>query len=169
MVDDIEKPQNMASHKSEREKFGTCSICDADLIHPNQLDESLSRKQIYRRHRRVHFEWGEDHEGDEGRYIAGDVVEKKDLSEDCEIDTQMFTVTFYDEYRETVIVEARNESEAEDIASDIRPHNGEWTQTLHTESEAETDPSQAGEDYLKRIGLLPDDWEGDLEAELNEL
>lgn len=136
-----------------------CPHCQKTLAHPDELDENLSHSQIYRRHRRVHFAWGDVPEGEEGTYLSGDSGTDFDDSvpEDCKLDTQTYEVDFHMEVVETVVVEAPNESMAKERAQHYREYTGEYKQTIHTDMTPWGEPSQASIKYLETTGLLPED------------
>lgn len=77
------------------------------------------------------------------------------LPEEAQFDTQTFHVEFTMEVVETLVVEARNASDAKEIAQQERDHRGEYIQTYHTEADALDEPTQASEDYLKKFRLIP--------------
>lgn len=83
--------------------------------------------------------------------------EKPELSDDCNISTQTYDVEFVCEYREVVRVEASNSSEARTKAQHKRTYNGEYIDTIHTETRTIGDESIASLEYLEYHGLLPDD------------
>lgn len=138
----------------------TCPHCGEKLAHPDTLDENLTRQQIYRRHRRVHFDWGNVPEDEVGEYLDGGDGEDG-LPDDCQFDTQTFTVHLHYEMVERVTVEAADRHQARRLAEERRNFGGEYIQTMHIETEAYGKKSQASEDYLKDRGLLPEDWDGD--------
>lgn len=151
----------------------TCPYCGNELVHPSELDQSIGRGTIWRRHRRTHYDWGDrDVDPDDDPYLSKNVgPEHEDLDEDCKIETQQYEITFHDEHVERVFVEAANEHEAKEAAELERTYNGEFIETIHTERREVGDPSQASVDYLERMGMLPDDHDvtpSDLERMIEE-
>ena len=97
----------------------TCPYCHEKLAVPSELDEHVNSRTIWRRHRRAHFKWGESdaHDPEDDPYLSRNCgPDDEGFSDECKIDTQVYEVTIYSEYRETIRVEANNEHEAEEIA-----------------------------------------------------
>lgn len=138
-----------------------CPHCGEELAHPKAFDQNITRQAIYRRHRRNHFGWGgqDDYDPDDDPLLSRNTgAGEEELNEEHKFDTQYYRVEFRDEYKQEVVVEAHNESKAEEIADLERdPMHAEPVQTLHTESRAVGEASQASIDYLEKIGLLPAD------------
>lgn len=141
-----------------------CPYCDEKLAHPSELDESIGKTTIWRRHRRVHCVWADVPEEMEGRYLSGDDGKQSTLPQDAQIATQQYEVTFHDEYVERVVVEAATKHEAKELAQETRTYDGELIQTLHTDRRELSEPSQASKEYLELFNLLPEDWDGDLDG-----
>lgn len=141
-----------------------CPYCDEKLAHPSELDESIGKTTIWRRHRQVHYSWADVPEEVQGKYLSGDDGSKQTtLPDEAQIDTQQFEVTFHDEHVERVVVEAATKGEAKELAEQIRTYNGEFRETIHTDRRELSEPSQASKEYLENYNLLPEDWDGDID------
>jgi len=84
----------------------------------------------------------------------------EDGEEDTDIglETQGFRVEYVMEYVEVVHVsEATDKWDAKEIAEHTRDHRGEYMGDIHTTVRALGEPSEASEDYLKRMGHIPND------------
>jgi len=101
-----------------------CPYCDEKLAVPEELDEPLARPIIWRRHRRVHFDWADVSEEIEGKYLSGGGSTQSQLPREAQVDTQQYEVVFHDEYRERVVVEAASQSEASELAQHERTYDG---------------------------------------------
>jgi len=137
-----------------------CPMCGETLVSPDELDEKISRRAIWRAHRRNHYDWGSEgeYDPDTDPYLSRNLgPEHEDLDQDCQIDTQHYEVEFYYEKRESVVVEASTKHEAKRIAKEERTLRGEYVQTIHTERRAIGEPSQASVEYLEAFGFLPED------------
>lgn len=86
------------------------------------------------------------------------VEQETGLPEDCLLDTQGYVVQYHMEVVEVVRVpEATDKWDAKEIAGHMRDFRGEYMDDIHTTTREVGEPSQASEDYLKMVGLLPDD------------
>lgn len=152
-----QEPTRQVSYQSYPQE---CPHCSRALAHPGELDMNITAQQIYRRHRRKHFDWsGEgEYDPDDDPYLSANTGADEDgLSEECQIDTQTYEVQFTYEVVETVRVEAANKHEAKELASHEQTHRGEYIDTLWTDTIEYGEPSQASVEYLEIFGLLPDD------------
>lgn len=141
-----------------------CPYCEEPLAHPSELDKSMDKTTIWRRHRRVHFSWADVPEEVEGKHLSGDDGSKQTtLPDEAQMDTQQFEVTFHDEHVERVVVEAATKGEAQELAEHKRTYNGEFMETIHTDRRELSEPSQASKEYLETYNLLPEDWDGDID------
>ena len=143
----------------------TCAICGRSLAHPSEFDDSITGSAIYRRHRRQHFDWN-----DSGEYDPADdpflsentgADDEDGLPEDCQIETQTYTVERTYEVVEHVTVEAASKAEAKQLAKEKATYDGEYVDTLWSDTRTHGEPSQASTDYLELFGLLPEDYDND--------
>lgn len=112
-----------------------CPHCGEALAHPDTLDENISRSEIYRRHRRVHFGWSDVEEEDVEKYLATTYEEGDDDDEDEEVEQKTFVFRYHCEHVEEIVVKAAHEDEAREEADFKRTYNGEYVDTVHTEVE----------------------------------
>ena len=145
-----------------------CPRCGKRLLHPqkvkNRYDEELTQNQIYRQHRRTHIDAFDIPEEENGKYVCNDGEDPRLPDEVADVETKIFTVEFHDTMIEKVQVEASNKHEAKDIAELERTFNGELVETVHTDCYSyQDDATLASEEYLKKVGLLDEDWEGILD------
>ncbi len=127
-------PSDTVNRRTRPRTFLWCTACEEYILR--------SRRQEH------------PHELQDQRDITEEVPE---LTDDCNIATQTYEVEFVCEYREVVRVEASNSSEARTKAQHTRTYNGEYIDTLHTETRARGEESMASLKYLEFHGLLPDE------------
>lgn len=140
----------------------TCAICGRSLAHRSEFDDELACSTIYRRHRRQHFGWNDSGEYDpeDDPYLSENAGADDDgLPEDCQLDTQTYTVERTYEVVEHVTVEAASIGEAKQLAKEEATYNGDYLDTLWSDARSHGEPSQASIDYLELFGLLPEDYE----------
>jgi len=132
--DALWRSSTATTRRTRPRTFLWCGTCEEHILRSN-------------RHRHPH-------ELQERRDITD---EKPELTDDCNIATQTYEVEFVDEYREVVRVEACNSSEARTKAKHARTYDGEYIDTLHTDTRQRGEESIASLEYLEYHGLLPDD------------
>jgi hypothetical protein len=138
-----------------------CPECGDRLVEPALLEESLSRTQIWRRHRRTHYGWGDGPtDPEEPSFLLHDSEHLDDgdrtyLEMAADQDVAEYTVEFHEEHIERVTVEAATKSEAKDLAEDKRTHNTEPTHVVHTDVRKSRSRDVPSVEYLEKVGLLP--------------
>lgn len=119
------------------------------LLYCDECDDTVLRSDRF------------DHEHDlsDAKAVTEAQLERLEekVPDHAQLNTQTYRVEFTYEYREVVTVEAAGKGEAREQAEHKRDLNGEYMDTLHTRTEAWSDPSPATIDYLEERDLLPDD------------
>lgn len=158
---DTQSQQTLSPDAEPRAAPRYCPECGERLTEPELLDESLSRTQIWRRHRRTHYGWGDgDERADGPSFLLHDSEHLDDgdgtyLEMAAEQEVTEYTVEFHEEHVERVTVEAATKSEAKDLAEDERTYDTEATHVVHTDVRATSDPKLPSMAYLKNSGLIP--------------
>lgn len=139
-----------------------CPHCGERLQHPENLEEEgLTRNQIYRRHRRVHV--GTTPSEPTGTYLMEDDRDHPLLPDDCVFDTKTFRLEQHYTATSIVTVEAATEAEAKEIAKFDIDDDPEIQERVHVRTDTIDGPDQASIEYLKKHGLLDEDWDKDLD------
>lgn len=141
-------------HRERPATLRHCAACDEYVLRSEWDDHEAHHRDALGlgRYRTIP---GEDEDEDDATDTSG-------LPEDCVFDTQTYTVEYHYAVVETITVEAQSKADAKEQASHHQDYNGEYVETLHTDVfNYNSEPSQASIDYLKAVGLLPQDYDAD--------